>query len=319
MPGGAPGGLLDGPAGQTRPPTGHRAGHLSRRHSGLEHQRVGLLYVLAPLALYAFIVVVPFAKGVWISLHNWDGAGPMQFIGLSNFISSFTDPVVCQAFLHSLVIIVFYSAIPVGLGLFLAAVMARVRLRFLALWRAVLFLPQVISVVVVGVAWQWVMAEDGPFNQFLRALGLGALTRVWLGDFTWALPTEGVIGTWLMAGLCMVLFMAGAQSIDTELYDAANVDGAGPIWEFFAVTLPGLRNVTAVAAVLTLVGALNNFGLIWVTTQGGPGTSTQVMSTLIYNRAFVLGDVGDAAALAVLLAVVIMGVSIGISRLSERS
>lgn len=290
-----------------------------RRGHRLDRQRAGLLYVLPPLALYAFIVLVPFARGIWISLHNWDGAGPMQFVGFDNFTSSFTDPVVRQAFVHSLVIIVFYSLIPVAMGLFLAAVMARVRLRLLTLWRAVLFLPQVISVVVVGVAWQWVMAENGPFNQLLRAVGLGSLTRVWLGDFTWALPTEGVIGTWLMSGLCMVLFMAGAQSIDTELYDAADVDGAGPVWEFFAVTLPGLRNVTAVAAVLTLVGALNNFGLIWVTTQGGPGTATQVMSTLIYNRAFVLGDVGDAAALAVLLALLIMAISIGISRVAERA
>jgi raffinose/stachyose/melibiose transport system permease protein len=243
----------------------------------------------------------------------------MQFVGLHNFVSSFTDPLVRQAFFHSLVIIAFYSVIPVGLGLVLASVLARVRLRLLAMWRAILFLPQVISVVVVGVAWQWVLAQDGPLNDFLRLIGLGRLTQVWLGSFTWALPTEGVIGTWLMSGLCMVLFVTGAQSIDPELYDAADVDGAGPVREFFTVTLPGLRNVTAVASILTLVGALNNFGLIWVTTQGGPGTQTQVMSTLIYTRAFVLDDIGDAAALAVLLAILIMGMSIGISRWAERS
>lgn len=275
--------------------------------------------MLPPLALYSFIVLIPFGDGVWISLHNWDGASPMQFVGLHNFVSSFTDPLVRQAFFHSLVIIAFYSVIPVGLGLVLASVLARVRLRLLAMWRAILFLPQVISVVVVGVAWQWVLAQDGPLNDFLRLIGLGRLTQVWLGSFTWALPTEGVIGTWLMSGLCMVLFVTGAQSIDPELYDAADVDGAGPVREFFTVTLPGLRNVTAVASILTLVGALNNFGLIWVTTQGGPGTQTQVMSTLIYTRAFVLDDIGDAAALAVLLAILIMGMSIGISRWAERS
>jgi raffinose/stachyose/melibiose transport system permease protein len=285
----------------------------------LSRQRVGVLYVLPPLALYSFIVLIPFGDGVWISLHNWDGASPMQFVGLHNFVSSFTDPLVRQAFFHSLVIIAFYSVIPVGLGLVLASVLARVRLRLLAMWRAILFLPQVISVVVVGVAWQWVLAQDGPLNDFLRLIGLGRLTQVWLGSFTWALPTEGVIGTWLMSGLCMVLFVTGAQSIDPELYDAADVDGAGPVREFFTVTLPGLRNVTAVASILTLVGALNNFGLIWVTTQGGPGTQTQVMSTLIYTRAFVLDDIGDAAALAVLLAILIMGMSIGISRWAERS
>src|SRR6185295_14946501 len=101
----------------------------------------------------------------------------------------------------------------------------------------------VLSLVVVGVAWQWILAEDGPVNHLARSVGLGGLTRSWLGDFTWALPSEGAIGTWLMTGLCMVLLLAGAQALDPHLYDAAAVDGAGPVRQFFHVTVPGLRNV----------------------------------------------------------------------------
>jgi raffinose/stachyose/melibiose transport system permease protein len=269
--------------------------------------------------LFLAVVVVPFGHGVWISLHEWDGVSPARWIGLHNYATAFTDPVVRQAFFHSLVIIIFYSAIPVAIGLILTAVIARKPLKGVGVWRAVLFLPQVISVVVVGVAWQWIFAQDGPLNVVLRGVGLGGFTHVWLGDYTWALPAEGAIGTWLMSGLCMVLFLAGAQTIDHDLYDAASVDGAGPIREFFVVTLPGLRNVLAVASILTLVGALNNFGLIWVTTQGGPGRETQVTSTLIYTRAFVLNELGDASALAVLLAIIILAISIGISRLADRS
>jgi raffinose/stachyose/melibiose transport system permease protein len=280
-------------------------------------QPIGVLYVLPALALYTAIVVIPFGHGIWISLHAWDGASPMRWVGLHNFVSSLQDGAVRSAFLHSLVIVVFYAAIPVGLGLALAAILARTKIRGMGLWRAILFMPQAISVVVVGVAWQWLLQDDGPANQLLRAIGLGSLTRVWLGDFTWALPTEGLIGTWLMSGLCMVLFLSGVQAIDTELYDAANVDGAGPIREFFAVTLPGLRKVIAVASVLTLVVALNNFGLIWVTTQGGPGNETQVMSTIVYERAFLLGDIGGASAIAVLLALVIIVVSFGIAKLGD--
>lgn len=286
------------------------------RRSSQRHP-VGVLYVLPALILYVAMVLLPFGDGVWISLHSWDGASPMRWVGLQNFSSTFHDSAVRSAFLHSLVIVAFYAAIPVCIGLALAAILARSKVRGMALWRAVLFMPQAISVVVVGVAWQWLLEQDGPVNQLLRDVGLGSLTRVWLGDFTWALPSEGLIGTWLMTGLCMVLFLSGVQSIDTALYDAASVDGAGPIREFFAVTLPGLRKVIAVASVLTLVVALNNFGLIWVTTQGGPGNSTQVLSTLIYQRAFLLGEVGDASAIAVLLALVMILLSFGISRLGD--
>jgi raffinose/stachyose/melibiose transport system permease protein len=281
------------------------------------HQWVGIPYVLPALVLYVAMVLLPFGRGVWIGLHAWDGASPMHWVGLQNFLSAFDDPAVRSAFLHSLVIVAFYAAIPVCIGLGLAAILARSKIRGMALWRAVLFMPQAISVVVVGVAWQWLLEQNGPFNQLLRDVGLSALTRVWLGDFTWALPSEGLIGTWLMTGLCMVLFLSGVQSIDTALYDAASVDGAGPIREFFAVTLPGLRKVIAVASVLTLVVALNNFGLIWVTTEGGPGNQTQVLSTLVYERAFLLGEVGDASAVAVLLALVMMLLSLGISRLGD--
>ena len=106
-------------------------------------------------------------------------------------------------------------------------------------FRTALFLPQTIAGVVVAQAFVWFYALDGPFNRFLTLIGLGSITRGWLGDFDWALTFVGTIGTWVTFGLCMVLFIAGAQKISTSLYDAARVDGAGAVREFFAVTLPG--------------------------------------------------------------------------------
>lgn len=288
-----------------------------RRRRRARRSYAGVGFALPAMLLYAGIVLVPFGHGVWISLHEWDGVSPMRWVGLDNFTRAFGDSAVRTAAWHSLVIVVFYAALPIVFGLALAAVMARTRIRGLAMWRAILFMPQAISVVVVGVAWQWLLQQDGPVNQLLRAVGLGDLTRVWLGDFTWALPAEGAIGTWLMTGLCMVLFLSGVQSIDTSLYDAARMDGAGPLAEFFAVTLPGLRRVVAVASVLTLVVALNNFGLIWVTTQGGPGDETEVLATYVYKRAFQIGEIGFASAVAVLVAIVVIVVSFAISRLGD--
>lgn len=280
-------------------------------------QPEGILYVLPPLALFAVVILIPIGYGAWISLWNWDGVSQAKFAGLGNYLGALTDPIVGQAALHSLVLVLFYSAVPICIGLVLTGVIARHPLRLMGMWRVFLFLPQVLSIVVVGVAWQWLLQADGPVNQLLRLIGLGGLTRVWLGDFTWALPSEGAIGTWLMSGLCMVLFLSGAQQIDTELYDAVAIDGAGPIREFFTVTVPGLRRVIVVAGILTFAISLNNFALIWVTTRGGPGNQTQVASTLIYTRAFVLQELGAASALAIILGIIVLGISGAISRLSR--
>lgn len=288
------------------------------RRKGRRVPLIGILYVLPAVALYAAMVLVPFGHGAWISLHRWDGVSPMRWVGGGNYLDLLSDELVHKAVLHSLIIILFNVVLPVCLGLALAAVLARTRVWGMSVWRAVLFLPQAISVVVVGVAWQWLLKADGPVNQLLRAIGLDSLTRVWLGDFTWALPSVGLIGVWLMSGLCMVLFLAGVQMIDTSLYDAASVDGAGPVREFFAVTLPALRKVIAVATVLCLVVSLNNFGLIWVTTQGGPGNQTQVIPTHVYERAFVHGNIGTAAALAVVFAVVTIVASFVVTRTGDK-
>ena len=279
----------------------------------------GYAYLLPPLALYVIVILAPVIYGGWISLFDWNGVSAGKWVGLHNYAQAFRDPAVRQALVHSIVLVFFYSIIPIAIGLVLTGIIARHPLRAIGVWRTILFLPQVLSVVVVGVSWRWILRQDGPFNALLRAVGLGRWTKVWLGDFTWALPTEGAIGTWMLSGLCMVLLLAGAQSIDTELYDAANVDGAGVIREFFTVTVPGLRNVIVVALVLTFAVSLNNFSLVWVTTQGGPGSQTQVASTLIYDRAFIVSAVGDASALAILLGILMMGFAFGFSRLSDRA
>ena len=151
-----------------------------------------------------------------------------------------------------------------------------------------------------------------------RAVGLGSLVRPWLGDFTWALPSIGVIGTWFTFGLCMVLFVAGVQKIPHELYDAARVDGAGAVREFFAVTLPGLRNEVLVAFVLTTINALRSFDIIYNTTSGGPGNKTIVPSMYMYQNAFLFNRVGYAAAIATLLALVIFILAAIMLRVGDR-
>jgi raffinose/stachyose/melibiose transport system permease protein len=262
-------------------------------------------------------VLAPLVHAAWLSLFHWDGVTAGEWAGVDNYRSVVEDSEVRSAFWHSLVLLVFYAFVPVIIGLMLAAAMSRTRMRGLAFFRTVLFLPQVVALVVVAVMWRMIYAPAGGlFNRVLGWFGIGPAN--WLGSFDLALPAVGLVGTWVMYGLAMVLFTAGVQKIPPSLYDAARVDGAGAAHEFFAVTLPGLRNEIAVALTLTTIAALRNFDLIYLTTRGGPGTSTTVPAFEVYTRAFRGGDVGSAAAIGVCVAAVIFALAMAINRIAER-
>lgn len=289
----------------------------SRDRAPGEPRAVGYLYVLPALAVYGLFLLYPFGQSVWLSFLHWDGLTRATPAGLDNYTALFTDPTLRAPFGHALFLLVFYAALPVAIGLLLAATMSRIRVRGMTFFRTVLFLPQVLAMVVVGVAWRSILAPDGLLNDVLHDVGLGSLARPWLGDDTWALPAVGIVGTWVMTGLCMVLFLAGAQRIPRELYEAARLDGAGALREFLAVTLPGLRAEIAVALTLTIIAGLRNFDLIYITTGGGPGNATSVPAYEVYHRAFELNQVGSAAAIGVALTVLIFTLTVTVSRLVE--
>lgn len=285
-----------------------------------EPGRIGWLYVLPALLIYGGFLLWPLVRGAQFSLYNWDGLGPATWAGAANYTRILSDPTLRGAFWHLLVLVVFYSILPCCIAFVLTAAMSRTKIRGLTFFRTVLFLPQVVAMVAVAVAWQWVYSENGPINGVLRglhSLGLPDWSRGWLGDFTFALPAVGVIGTWVGIGLAMVLFLAGVQKIPRELYEAARIDGAGAVREFFAVTLPGLRRELAVALTLTTIMAIRNFDLIYMATSGGPGDSTKVPAYEVYNRTFNTGEVGLGCAIGVTLAVLAFAVTAGIGRLVE--
>jgi raffinose/stachyose/melibiose transport system permease protein len=284
-----------------------------------EPRRIGYLYVLPAFVVFAAFVLAPLGHAAYLSLWEWDGISVGRWVGLQNYVDVVSDPALRAAFGHALVLVVFYAVLPVAIGLVIAGLVARGRVRGLAFFRTILFLPQVIAMVVVAVMWRMIYdPENGALNEGLRAIGLGGLTQNWLGDFDRALPSVGLIGTWVMYGLAMVLLTAGVQKIPSSLYDAARVDGAGPIREFFAVTLPALRGEIAVALTLTTIQALRNFDLVYITTKGGPGDSTSVPAFEVYDRAFQTGQVGSAAAVGISLAAVIFAISLLINRTAER-
>jgi raffinose/stachyose/melibiose transport system permease protein len=283
-----------------------------------EPRRVAYLYLAPAFAFYLLFAFGPLLYTTWLSFFRWDGLTVGTWIGFDNYTKVLGDPDIRASFVHSFELIFFFAILPVVLGLALASVIAHGRVRGVTFFRAVLFLPQTVASVVVAIAWVWIYAPSGPINEGLRAIGLGGLARGWLGDFTFALPALGLVGTWVTFGLCLVLFLAGIQKIPTSLYEAARVDGAGRWREFLTVTLPGLRGELAVALTLTTINALRSFDLIYVSTSGGPGNSTTVPSVLVYQNAFANGRVGLAASVAVVLTVLIFVVAFGITRIVDR-
>lgn len=287
---------------RTPPATGHTTPDGTavprRRVRAASHRRrqrwIGLAYLAPALAVYAVVVLGPAPQGVWLSFYHWNGVTAATWAGIGNYTGFLGDPTLRQAVVHTLVFIVF-SALPIVLGLVSAALTARRDVRRAGVHRSIIFLPQVVTPAVVAVVWKRIYAPQGPVNAVLRAFGLDGLARGWLGDYGWALPALGLAGTWAAFGLCMVLFAAGTHAIPMELYDAARVDGAGPVREFFAVTLPGLRGRLAVVVTLTVLGAIRVFDIVWLTTRGGPGTSTITPTIVLYERAFANPDVGAAA------------------------
>jgi raffinose/stachyose/melibiose transport system permease protein len=299
------------PAAASRAAGGTRGPGPSRWHA--------LAYVLPALVVYATFVLYPLGRAVHLSLFDWDGLTLATFVGVGNYVEVVTDDQLRAAFGHALVLVVFFALLPTAIGLVLAAVLNRARVRGLGFFRTVVFLPQVVALVVVGVAWRRIYAPDGSLNDLLSAVGLGELGRAWLGDTTFALPAVGIIGTWVQSGLVTVLLLAGMSRISGELYEAARIDGAGPVREFFAITLPAVRAELAVALTLTVIAALKTFDLIYITTGGGPGNRTSVPSFEVYNRAFRLGEVGSAAAVGVTLTVIIFAVNLAVAHIGERS
>ncbi|MGH3424855.1 MAG: carbohydrate ABC transporter permease [Nocardioidaceae bacterium] len=280
-------------------------------------RRVAYLYLAPALLVFGLFLLAPLLHAVWLSFYEWDGLSLGTWVGLDNYAAVLSDPELRAPFVHALILLVFFSLIPVAIGLALAALMTRSRLRGLGFFRTVLFLPQVVALTVVAVAWRDIFAPTGPLNSFLRLVGLDALTRGWLGDARFSLVAIGVVGVWVGTGLCVVLFLAGLSKVPRELYESARLDGAGPVREFLTVSLPELRGEIAVALTLTMVAALRTFDLVYVMTSGGPGNASRVPAYEVYDRAMRKGEVGTGVTIALILMVVILCVTFAINKLAE--
>lgn len=278
----------------------------------------GWLFLLPAVAAYLLFVLYPLLTAVQYSFYKWNGIGASTWVGFNNYVQIFTDPTLLAPIFNALILIIFFTVIPIVSGLVLATLIRDMRPGpFATTARTVLFLPQIVPLVAAGIAWSWMYAQTGTINQILNAVGLGFLSRSWLADFGTALPAVGLIGSWVLTGLCTVLLLTGMGKIDPALYEAARIDGAGWLRLFSSVTLPGVRQEITVLVTITVISALSSFDIIYTTTKGGPGTTTLVPGISIFRLAFVQGQVGLASALGVVLLILVLAVVLPVQRISR--
>jgi raffinose/stachyose/melibiose transport system permease protein len=262
--------------------------------------------LLAPaLLLLGTFVYLPILENVRYSFHQWSSLSPTwTFVGLDNYRTLFADPIFWRALSNNLTYAVLSVVVQVGLSLVLAAILEAglFSRRLSSFFRVSLFIPSILPITVVGFLWTLLYQPSlGLLAQALEAIGLGDLSRAWLGEEETALLAVVAVSQWQWTGYIAVLFVVAIRAIPRELYEAAALDGAGRIRQFWHVTVPGVRETTLLMACITIFGAIKVFDIVWVMTAGGPNNASEVLGTYMYRSAFRNDLVGYAAAVAVVI------------------
>lgn len=281
--------------------------------------RTAFFFVLPALLLYLAFVGLPILQVVAYSFFEWDNGVVQGFAGLSNYARLAGDAVFWNALGHNAIWVVLTLAFPLIAGLLIAAILAELPPRAVQILGAIYFLPRTVPLVVAGIIWGWIYNPIfGLLNYLLETVGLGWLAGAWLAESGSALLSLNVIGAWTFFGFCVIIYLAAIQSIDPSLYEAASLDGATWWQRFRYITAPLLNATTLFLGLYAAIEAMRFFDLIWVTTQGGPGYATEVLTTHIYKTFFLVGDFGYAATLSVVLLIIVLSISGGAFRLLNK-
>ncbi len=292
----------------------------ARSHADRERRLYALYLVPGGLAFLA-VIVVPFLMNLGISLTRWDGVSRPLWVGLANYRELLSDDTFWASFQHNLLLIVAMAVVPTAIGLVLAYalfdfVARRFGRRTAAALRACFYLPQVLPIAVAGIVWTWILAADGgALNEALSKVGLTKLAHDWLGDEKYALPTVAAVLVWIQIGFPLVVFMSGLQRVDPALYEAAEIDGASWRRRLWHITMPQIRPEIYVVMLWTTIAALKLFAPIYVLTKGGPGEATDVPSYFSFQNFFEKTRVGYGAAIATVLTLIILALTVGFLRL----
>ena len=274
------------------------------------------MYLLPGFVLLLVIVIVPLVWNVYLTFTKWKGVRTPEFIGLQNWVTLFADDDFWTSFSNSVWMIIAMVVVPTIVGLLVAAALFDVvgrkfGGRVASFLRATYYLPQILPTVIAAIVIGWILRpQDGALNTILESIGLGSLAHNWLGSPDTAMPSLMVVLVWVQIGYPIVIFMAALQRVDPELYEAAELDGAGWFQRFRAITVGMIRPEIFVVVLTCTIAALKVFGPVYALTGGGPGTSTIVPSYYAYSQFFQAQQVGYGATIATALTAVVAVVSI---------
>ncbi|MER5226330.1 carbohydrate ABC transporter permease [Streptomyces flaveus] len=283
--------------------------------------RFVLACLLPALVLFAVFMVVPTMNVFRMSFYTWSGFSPdKRFVGLDNFSRLLDDEQFVRAFQNTVALLVVVTVVTMGMGLFLAAIMTRQRLRGRNLYRFILYIPNVLSVVVIAAIFSAVYdQENGLLNSTLRLLSLDGLQQVWLGDQKLVVYSVAIAMVWQSLGYYMVLYMASMSSIPEELYEASALDGASAARQFFAITLPLIWQNLRTTLTFFIMSAVNlSFVLVRAMTGGGPDGSSEVLLSYMYKQAYTNSSYGYGMAIGVVIFAFSFLVSLLVSRATRR-
>ncbi|MFD5321755.1 carbohydrate ABC transporter permease [Streptomyces sp. NPDC127098] len=260
----------------TRPPKPAPARPSRRAKSSYPHW-----FYLPAAVVYTALFLLPTAAAFFFSLTRWT-LFDYEFIGLDNFVQFFREPALVKGLTNTLIYAVVTSGLKVVLGLLLAVLLTS-QIIGRGLLRSVMFFPVLVSTIGVGITFTALMhPSEGAINQALAAVGVDG--PAWLTDPSWALLSVALVDVWKGVGLATMIYIAGVVSIPPEYYEAAEVDGASALERFRHVTLPLARPATVTVIILSLIGGLRSFDLIWAMTGGGPGFTSDVIASVIYKQ-----------------------------------
>jgi N-acetylglucosamine transport system permease protein len=280
-----------------------------------------LACLLPALILFVVFMVWPTINVFRTSLYAWSGFSPNpRFVGLDNFVKLFGDQQFIRSFQNTVALLVVVTVVTMGMGLFLAAVMTRQRIPGRNLYRFVLYVPSVLSVVVIAAVFSAVYdQENGLLNGTLRALSLDTWQRIWLGDQQIVLYSVAFAMVWQSLGYYMVLYMASMSGIPEDLYEAAALDGASPARQFFDITLPLIWQNLRTTLTFFIMSAVNlSFVLVRAMTGGGPDGSSEVLLSYMYKQAYTNSTYGYGMAIGVVIFAFSFLVSLLVSRATKR-
>ncbi len=278
------------------------------------------LFLLPAFVLFLLFIIYPIFRAVYYSMFNWNGIGPAtHFIALNNYRQILTDHVFMKAITNCILIVILSLSVQLPLALMLAIMVGR-DLPGRAFFRAIFFIPYVISEVITGIIWMSLLNAD-PSRGLINALLVlipGVHAQNFLGDINQVMACVFVVLTWKYFGLHMLLFMAGLQNIPEELEEAAMIDGANRWQSIRNVTIPLLGSTIRTCVLLSVLGSLTQFNLVWIMTRGGPVNSSEVLATYMYRYSFVRYQLGYGSAVALVMLVICLVFSIAYLRLARQ-